>query len=100
MNTMKKTTLVRVSILILVLSLGTSANVLAHEVEREAHVGFFLGLNAGVGGGSIHYMDGDRSIMEDPIGGAFGAFRIGYAISESFEIPRSLAHRRCGHHQR
>lgn len=84
MNTMKKTTIVHLSILILILA--ASSNVWAHEVEREPHVGFFLGLNAGVGGGSIHYTDGDRSIMEDPTGGAFGAFRIGYAVSESFAI--------------
>ena len=36
------------------------------SVAAEFPTGFFLGLDVGAGGTSIHYRDGDRTISEDP----------------------------------
>lgn len=48
--------------------------------DREDH-GFFLGLNAGLGGSVFEYKSGTRSISEEATSGAMGALRVGYAFN-------------------
>ncbi|MCB1182991.1 outer membrane beta-barrel protein [bacterium] len=56
------------------------------SVAAEFPTGFFLGLDVGAGGTSIHYRDGDRTISEDPEFAGLGGLRLGYAVSPHFAL--------------
>ncbi len=73
--------------MVFVPAIGRAHEIPTEEKKQEVRHGFFLGLDAGIGGGEYRYEDGERTISEATReSGGFGSISLGFALSEKFAL--------------